>query len=69
MFFANKIYETQNKVFHLNLDFGIILFKQEDKEYPYFKPYKKIDSPIYISSRKDLTTFEEKKHPRNRHLL
>lgn len=41
--------------------FGIILFKKEDKKYPYFKPYKNsevFDSPIYISSRKDLTTCE-----------
>lgn len=61
MMFVNKIYEAQNRVFRLNLVFGFILFNQEDNEYRYFKPYQNsevFDFPFYISSRKDLTTFE-----------
>lgn len=63
MMFVNKIYEAQNRVFRLNLVFGFILFNQEDNEYRYFKPYQNsevFDFPFYISSRKDLTTFENK---------
>ena len=55
--FVTSIYEESHYAFKINLSFGIILQNIETKEFRFFKPYRNteiFDSPITISTRKDL---------------
>ena len=57
MEYTNNIYDMQQSVLRLNLEFGLILMNTKAGAYHYFVPYSNealFDRPIYVSKRQDL---------------
>ena len=55
--FADNIYNREQRAFHLNIVFGVILQHRETGQYRYFVPYNNngiFECPFYVSKRADL---------------